>query len=374
MTEVNLLPSRRGMGSMRSGERHPDVKRSGNNLTIRSVCLIAFFTAYTTLNIASPSVIAFAASQNPRIDIEKPGTGDVDSLLEAVERDIAGNKFADTEPRLSGYLKDHANSSRAHYDLGYVQFRTHKIGSSIRELSRSLELNPQNAEAHKILGLGCSIIGRYDLAEVELLQAARLKPGSAEIQYFLARTYYMRGVYPLAKSEFESTIRLNPSYVKAYSNLGITMEALGDNEAALKNYDMAIQLQDRQKQISEWPYIYLSAFYNHQKNADGGLEYARKALAVNPLSDAAYFEMAKAYRTEGEWQKAVDTLRSAIAINSQIPDYSYVLGLMLRKLGNEKESEEALAKYGQLQQPAAEAGHELPEHGTIEPLDASELQ
>jgi len=159
----------------------------------------------------------------------------------------------------------------------------------------------------------------------------------------------MTGVYPPAKSEFETSIRLNPSYVKAYSNLGITMEALGDNEAALKNYKIAIQLQDRQKQISEWPYIYLSAFYNHQKNADGALEYARKALAVNPSSDAAYFEAAKAYRTEGEWQKATDTLRSAIAINTQVPDYYYVLGLMLRKLGNERESEEALAKYGQLQ-------------------------
>ncbi len=356
---------------MESGERHSDVKRSGENLTFRHVCLIAFFTACVTVNVAIPGLFAFAASQEPRIDIQKPAAGDVDSLLEAVERDIAGNKFADTESRLSGYLKDHADSWRAHYDLGYVQFRTHKIGSSISELSRSLELNPQNAEAHKILGLGCSIIGRYDLAEVELFQAARLKPGSAEIQYFLARTYYMRGVYPLAKSEFESAIRLNPSYVKAYSNLGITMEALGDNEAALKNYEMAIQLQGRQKQISEWPYIYLSAFYNHQKNADGALEYARKALAVNPSSDAAYFETAKAYRTEGEWQKAVDTLRSAIAINSQVPDYYYVLGLMLRKLGNARESEEALAKYGQLQQPAAEAGHELPEHDAME-LDARE--
>jgi len=95
-------------------------------------------------------------------------------------------------------------------------------------------------------------------------------------------------------------------------------------------------------------------------------------LAVNPSSDAAYLETAKAYRTEGEWQKAVDALRSAIAINSQVPDYYYVLGLMLRKLGNERESEEALAKYGQLQKPTADAGRELPEHGAMEPLDAPE--
>src|SRR6266849_4075714 len=346
---------------MESGERHSDVKRSGENLTFRSVCLIAFFTACATVNVATPSLFAFAASQDPRIDIQKPGPGDVDALLEEVERDIAGNKFADAETRLGGYLKDHADSWRAHYDLGYVQFRTHKIGSSIRELSRSLELNPQNAEAHKIPGLGCSIIGRYDLAEVEFLQAVRLKPGSAEIQYFLARTYYMRGVYPLAKSEFETTIKLNPSYVKAYSNLGITMEALGDNAAALKNYKRAIQLQERQKQRSEWPYIYLIAFYNHQKNATEALNYAPKALEVNSRSDTVYFEMAKAYRTQGKWQKAADALQTAIAINSQVPDYYYVLGLMLRELGSQRESEEALAKYAQLQKASVDASHELRE-------------
>ncbi len=61
--------------------------------------------------------------------------------------------------------------------------------------------------------------------------------------------------------------------------------------------------------------------------------------------------------------EGTDTLRSAIAINTQVPDYYYVLGLMQRKLGNEREreSEEALAKYGQLQEPAADAGRELPD-------------
>ena len=107
-----------------------------------------------------------------------------------MEREIAANKFQESESRLNDYLKDHPDSSKAHYDLGYIEFRTHNMGSSIKELAKSLELNPANAEAHKILALDCSIIGRYDLAETELIEAARLKPESAEIHYFLARTYY----------------------------------------------------------------------------------------------------------------------------------------------------------------------------------------
>jgi tetratricopeptide (TPR) repeat protein len=331
--------------------------------------IASWFITFTAIHV--PSAVAGPISQRAENDARVQVGEDSEALLDGIEADINAGKLAESEPGLNGYIKDHPDSSRAHYDLGYVQFRTHQIGASIKELSKSLELNPKNAEAHKVLALSCSIIGRYDLAEVELQEAARLKPDSAEIHYFLARTYYTRGVYPLAKSEFETSIRLDPSNIKAYSNLGITMEALGDNNGALKNYTAAIQLEDRQDHKSEWPYIYLSAFYNRQKNADEALHYARKAVDINSASDTAYFEMAKAYRTQKQLQKSVDAARSAVAINSRVPDYYYVMGLVLRELGDQQASQEALQKYAQLQQHSNDA---VPEHPTEEPLIAPEPQ
>jgi len=58
--------------------------------------------------------------------------------------------------------------------------------------------------------------------------------------------------------------------------------------------------------------LYLSQrFYNRQKNADEALNYARKAVEIHSASDTAYFEMAKAYRTQKQLQKSVDATRSA---------------------------------------------------------------
>jgi len=354
-----------------SRKRRPEIDPEGHPRTSRCIRLMVFcFAAWAMVGTHMLLALTAAGSQDAKSDVRGRGE-DPDEPLAGMETDIAANKFVETESRLNNYLKDHPDSSRAYYDLGYVQFRTHNIGSSIKELSKSLELDPKNAEAHKVLALSCSIIGRYDLAEVELLQAVRLKPESAEIHYFLARTYYTRGVYPLAKSEFETAIRLDSSYIKAYSNLGITMEALGNTDAALKNYTTAIQLEDRRKQKSEWPYIYISAFYNRQKNAPEALLYARKAVEINPASDTVYFEMAKAYRTQKQLQKAVDAARSAIAINSQVSDYYYVMGLVLRELGNQQASDEALEKYAQLQQHSNDA---LSKPRTQEPLLAPERQ
>jgi tetratricopeptide (TPR) repeat protein len=345
-------------------KRKSEVDQEGRQTASMRIRLIVFLAIWGGFCSAVPTS---AAAESPALqsEVREHNSQGSSSALEAVEAAISANKFAEAEPLLTTYLTDHPDSSRAYYDLGYVQFRTHKIGPSIKELSKSLELNPDNAEAHKVLALNCSIIGRYDLAEVELLQAARLEPESAEIHYFLARTYYPRGVSPLAKSEFEKAIRLNPSYTKAYNNLGITLEALGDNEGALKNYNAAIRLEDRQPQKSEWPYIYLGSFYNRQKNPAQALLYVRKAVELNPASDTAYFEMAKAYRTQKQLQKAVDATRRAIAINPQLSDYYYVLGLALRELGNQPESEEALKKYAQLQQ---QSNQTLPDRTTQEPL------
>ena len=289
-------------------------------------------------------------AQDVKADPGNSGTRNSDATLEAIENDISANKLQEVEPRLQAYLEDHPESAKAHYDLGYVQFRNHDVRSSIRELSKSLELNSANAEAHKVLGLDCAIVGRYDLAEVELQEAARLTPNSGEIHYFLARTYYTLGVYPLAKTEFETAIRLDPASVKAHSNLGITLEALGDNDGALKNYKQAIQLQQQGPIAAkfEWPYTYLSAFYNRQQNASEALVYAQSAIEINPRSDAAYFELAKAYRTRSELQKAAAAAREAIAISPQ-PQYYYVLAQVLREAGDQKQSAQALEKYAELQ-------------------------
>jgi tetratricopeptide (TPR) repeat protein len=366
MSEVGLTSSfgAAGNGTQMVIRRPQLAKRASIDVSR----LLVILAAFVTINVLPQP--AFSQETDTKI-IKRPASENSDTFLKEAEREIAANRFQESQSRLNLYLKDHPDSSKAHYDLGYVEFRTHNMGSSIKELAKSLELNPANAEAHKILALDCSIIGRYDLAESELIEAARLKPGSAEIHYFLARTYYTRGVYPLAKSEFQTAIRLDPSSVKAYSNLGITMEALGDGAEALNNYTRAVELNEKQPHRSEWPYIYLAGYYNRQKNAAQALAYARKAVELNSQSDNAYFELTKAYRTQKELEKSAAAARRAIAINSQMPDYYYVLGLVLRELGNQKESADALARYAQLQQPSTNA----PSDQTAqEPLNAPEPQ
>ena len=323
---------------------------------------------FVTWSLSSPPLRAMTP-QGQAIGELDPEAG-----LQPIEKQIAEKRFAEALPPLNEYLKANPKSPRAHYDLGFVLFRTHEIGGSINELAKSLQLDVNNAEAHKILGLDCTIVSRFDLAETEFREAARLEPGSAEIHYFLARTYYTRGVYPLAREEFEAAIQRDASYMKAYNNLGLTMEILGDNSTAVKDYTTAIKLDEEQNLKSEWPYVYLGSYYNRREDPANALVYAQKAIEVNPRSDQAYFQLAKAYRIQGEWQKAADAVTKAINFDPQLAEYYYVLSLCQRKLGRQAESKTAMDQFEKLRRESADIAAKLIDQPPQEPLTPPERQ
>lgn len=317
------------------------------------ICFVLVFasasTAWGSKNIAAgqDEDSIFAPQSHP----EKPGeVQNEDKLaeLKPLEDMIESAKYQEAIPGLKRYLQEHSASARAHYDLGYVYFRTHEIEGAVRQLSKSLQINVNNAQAHKILGLVCTFVGRYDLAEVELRAAAQLEPGSAEIHYFLGRIYYTRQVYPLALKEFKTAIQLDPRYMKAYGNLGLTMEILGKNDEAVEDYKTAEKMNEDQQLHSPWPYEYLSAYYNRQGQPNLAIESAQKALAMDPRCDLADFDLAKAYQIEHNWQLSTDEVEKAIAINSSTPEYFYLLSIGMRRLGKIPESEAAMKRFEEI--------------------------
>jgi tetratricopeptide (TPR) repeat protein len=267
---------------------------------------------------------------------------------------IVQGKFEEVEPLLRSYIAAHPLSWKAYYFLGYVELRQRRIGESIKASAKSLELNANNAEAHKVLGRGLSIIGRFDLAAREFAEALRLDPTSAEVHYNFGRIYAIQDDFHRARVEFDKAIKLDPNYMEAYNALGFAMEALGDDAAALADYQTAVRLNEERHGQFDAPYVNLSGYYNRRDNVDLAVGYANKALALNPKSDLAYFQIAKACRTREDWKGVTDALEKAIAIKPLSAQYHYVLGIAYRKLGRTKESEQALETFRELEKQTGE--------------------
>lgn len=269
---------------------------------------------------------------------------------------VRQNQLQQVRPLLEAYLKQHPDSWRAQYQLGYILFRLHDVQGSILALSKSLQLNIRNAEAHKVLGLDLTMLGDYDRAQLELEQAAALAPESAEIHYFLGRVYYTKNIFPQARQEFEAAIKFEPTYMKAYDNLGLTLEAVGESDAAVENWRRAIELSEKQGLASEWPLTNLAAFYNRQNDPQEALAYSQKAVEKNPSAAEAYFQMGRAYRSLEKPEPAAEALQKAIANDPDNAEYHYVLSMVYRKLGKNAESQAEEAAFRRLKQKESTAG------------------
>jgi len=308
------------------------------------------------LHSAMPVLFPPAHGENARSRAEEnvESVHDDPEQIANFEDLILKEKFQEVEPLLRNYLAGHPRSWKAYYFLGYVQLRQRRIGGSIKALAKSLELNTNNAEAHKVLGRDLTIIGRYDLATREFEQALRLDPSSAEVHYNFARVYAIQDDFHRARKELEAAIRLNPNYMEAFNALGFAIEALGDDAAALENYQTAIRLNEERHGKFDAPYVNLGGYYNRRGRLDLAVEYANKALQLNPRSDLAYFQIAKACRAKEDWNGVADALEKAVAIKRSSSQYHYILGTAYRKLGRIKESERALETFREIEKQTAE--------------------
>ena len=349
MSKSAKHPSPVGLRLMKTPQRYTLSPRERANCTLlpHGGCLLIAATvmplAFASQKDTPSEGKATSGVTTPSPD--RPAQAAEDDTLKPLENLIQQGQYQQAKPGLERYLKDHDGSALAHYDLGYVDFRTHEIGGAVRELSKSLQLNVKDAQAHKVLGLVCTFVGRYDLAEVELQAAAQLEPKSPEIHYFLGRVYYTRQVFAMAKQQFETAIQLDPGYMKAYNNLGLVMETLGKNDEAVKDYTTAAQMNEAQHLNSPLPFEYLSAHYNRMRQPDLAIDFANKALEIDSQCDLAYYDLAKAFQIENQWQKAADSVQKAIAINSSTAEYFYLLSKALRNPGKAPESEAALKKF-----------------------------
>src|SRR5204863_4044916 len=265
------------------------------------------------------------------------GAGDDPNRISEFEGYIREGRFQDVEPMLAAYVKEHPKSSWGWYALGYSQFAQQRIGESIQALAKSLQVDIRNAEAHKILGRDLMIIGRFDAAQTEFEQGIRYDPTSAELHYDLGKLFSMQDNWENARKEFQEALRLNPNYLEATDALGFALEALGDDASAVTNYQKAIALNEERHGNFASPDVNLSAYYNRTGDAAKGLEYAQKALDLDPKSDRAWFQKARAAELQGHAQEAADALEHAIALNSRSSSYYYVLAGLYRRLGKKSE-------------------------------------
>ncbi len=272
------------------------------------------------------------------------GASDVPAIAN-FEALIKAGKYAEVRTVLEDYIARHPQSWQALYQLGYADFRLHRIQPSVAMLCKSLVLNPRFAESHKILAYDLNILGRQDLAIRELEQAIAYDPESAESHYELGRIYFEQGSYLQAIEHLEKAKALGPALIRVYHNLGLAYSAVGDNAKAVDNFDAGLRLNAHQKSPSAWPLIDYATYFNMRNNFEKARELLTHAIEIDNLWDQEYDELAKAYRGLGQTNEAINALKQAIVLNPRKAEYHYVLAQLYRQTHQLAQAKEQLAEF-----------------------------
>lgn len=258
---------------------------------------------------------------------------------------IQAANYSQAVQELSVFVKAHPDSWQALYQLGYADFRLHRIQASVDALCKSLVLNRNSADSHKILAYDLNILGRQELAIHELNETLRCDPANAEAHYELGRIYYEQGLYLRSANELEKSQSLAPDFVRVYHNLGLAYSAIGENQKAVAAFEQGLALNSRQPHPSAWPLIDYATYLNMQNQPEKARDLLLQAIRYEKSWDEAYSELSKAYRALNFPEDAINALRQAIALNRSRPEYHYSLARLYTQLHQLAEAKQELAIY-----------------------------
>lgn len=214
--------------------------------------------------------------------------------------------------------------------------------AAIDRLRGALAQDPQNVEAHNVLGL---MLGRTDAdgkdVAAEFRQAIRLRPDYAQAHNNLGLVLAQSGEDSGAIAEFKEALRIAPDFADAHANLGATLID-SDAEEAIKELEKAVALKPGlvRAQFNLAEAYAASPTHGPTKQ----IEQLRKVISLSPDFARAHVVLGKALLREQKAEEAVAELKEASRLDPQSGEVHYQLGLALAREGHQSEATAEIRK------------------------------
>ena len=258
-----------------------------------------------------------------------PSQQQIDNLLELYQ----AGKYEDAEKLAASLTEKFPKHPFSWQVLGAVLKQIGKINEALIPMQRSVQLSPQDAQAHNNLGITLKDLGRLEEAEKNLRQAIKLKPDLAEAYNNLSIILQDLGRLEEAEKNIRQAIKIKPNYAEAYNNLGNILNDLGRLEEAEKSYEQAIKLKPDYAEA----YNNLGIILQERSRLEEAEKNYEQAIKINPNLAEAYNNLGNILNDLGRLEEAEKNIRQAIKLK---PDFAAAhLALALIKKFNVKDEQ-----------------------------------
>jgi TolB-like protein/Flp pilus assembly protein TadD len=179
---------------------------------------------------------------------------------------------------------------------------------------KAMELEPTLAEAHSAAGSVLALQGRLEEAEERFSRAIELDPGLWEAHYYFARDRFQHGEFERAAKHFDRANEVRGDPDSAFFGAQ-SYEALGDSQRARAAYENAAEAASRRLELhpdDARTATILSVALCRTGQAEAGLAWARRALAIDSDDAGIRYNVACLYAVEGQPDRALECLEMAI--------------------------------------------------------------
>ena len=267
--------------------------------------------------IAQHSVFVFGGAE---VEVEAEcviTTGSKLSISKSL-REVSDITEASMYPDFDGFARLHAHDRlytepdiRAYFQRGVEAHQRDDLDAAIAYYNEIISTDPVNtsivSDAYYNRGAAYSTVGKYDRAIEDLTKAIELRPNDPGAYHNRGATYNDKKKYELAIKDFNEAINLRPDDASLYNARGVAHIGKHEYEFAISDFSNAIKLNPSDAGA------YNGRGTSHYRNADFDSAIAdfSQAIQQNPALAQAYCNRGEAWLHLREWEKAKSDLMIA---------------------------------------------------------------
>lgn len=231
---------------------------------------------------------------------------------QGIEKVIRGDHQGAVED-LSRAIQLNPNDAEAYYKRGNINYDQGNFEAAIEDYTTAVRLNENMPDVFFNRGLAYSEVQDYPSAIDDYNQTIRLNSNDSEAYYKRGKAYFEIKDYRKAIEDYTEAIRRNSNNEIAYINRGLAYSAAGDKQAAIADYTQAIRLNPQSA----------DAYYSRGRSRffladyEGAKEDYTEAIKIKPNYGEAYSNRCGAYLNLSQYQKATEDCTQALKLNEK---------------------------------------------------------
>src|SRR5882724_599588 len=256
-------------------------------------------------------------------------------------RDFAKQKYPEAIISFSRALQVDPRFADAHYELAQCHQRQGNWGGAIRELQRTIELQPENSHAQIDLGRIMLAGGKNQDARDRALAVLHSDPKNLDGEILLSNADTLMGNLKDAVEEAQTAVTLAPDQIRTHVNLAVIQQKAGADDAA----ETALQKAQSVDPASPIPRMALGNLYERRDRwADAKAQF-QAAITLAPSDPQPRSSLAALYLKQGDHPAAEKVFADA---KQQVPDDPAIYRLLGDYYMSQGNFSAALSEFGAL--------------------------